>query len=90
MAGALIREVLPQHMDLDGRRLVVVEPHAVHAQEDEAQDLSGVDLVLTTRELGHLWDGSGWTSRGSTRASRWMAPFSEATGPDACSPGSAA
>jgi len=46
--------------------------------------------VLTTRELGHLWDGSGWTFARFNESEPLDAPFSEATGADACSPAAAA
>jgi NADH-quinone oxidoreductase subunit G/NADP-reducing hydrogenase subunit HndD len=80
MAGALIREIYPDHIDLGGRRLVVVSIMPCTAKKYEAQDLSGVDLVLTTRELEHLWGRFGVEFGRSTEQVPLDPPFAEATG----------
>ena len=46
---------LPAYAGVGDRRLVVVSLMPCTAKKAEAQELSGVDHVLTTRELGHLW-----------------------------------
>ncbi len=51
MAGALIREIYPRHAGVEGKRLVVVSVMPCTAKKFEAQDQTGVDFVLTTREL---------------------------------------
>ncbi len=80
MAGALIREILPEHMDLEGKRLVVVSLMPCTAKKYEAQDQSGVDLVLTTRELDHLWGRFGVDFAQFHERTPLDPPFAEATG----------
>jgi NADH-quinone oxidoreductase subunit G/NADP-reducing hydrogenase subunit HndD len=80
MAGALIREILPRHRDLDGRRLVVVSLMPCTAKKFEAQDLSDVDYVLTTRELDHLWGRFGVDFARFNERAELDPPFAEATG----------
>lgn len=80
MAGALIREVLPKHMDLAGKRLVVVSLMPCTAKKSEAQDLGGVDFVLTTRELDHLCGRFGVDISLFRERAALDAPFAEATG----------
>jgi NADH-quinone oxidoreductase subunit G/NADP-reducing hydrogenase subunit HndD len=80
MAGALIREIYPDHIDLGGKRLVVVSIMPCTAKKYEAQDLSGVDLVLTTRELEHLWGRFGVEFGRSIEQVPLDPPFAEATG----------
>ena len=80
MAGALIREVYPRHADLAGKRLVVVSVMPCTAKKSEAQELSDVDYVLTTRELEHLWGRFGIEFGRFTEQAPLDAPFAEATG----------
>jgi NADH-quinone oxidoreductase subunit G/NADP-reducing hydrogenase subunit HndD len=80
MAGALIREILPRHMDLQARRLVVVSLMPCTAKKFEAQDLHDVDYVLTTRELDHLWGRFGVDFAQSHERTPLDEPFAEATG----------
>jgi NADH-quinone oxidoreductase subunit G/NADP-reducing hydrogenase subunit HndD len=80
MAGALIREIYPKHADLAGKRLVVVSLMPCTAKKFEAQDLSDVDCVLTTRELEHLWRRFGVEFARFTEQAPLDAPFAEATG----------
>jgi NADH-quinone oxidoreductase subunit G/NADP-reducing hydrogenase subunit HndD len=80
MAGALIREIYPKHRDLAGRRLVVVSLMPCTAKKFEAQDLSDVDHVLTTRELEHLWGRFGVEFGRFTEQAPLDEPFAEATG----------
>ena len=80
MAGALIREIYPKHADLVGRRLVVVSLMPCTAKKSEAQDRSGVDFVLTTRELERLWGRFGIDFARFTGQEPLDAPFAEATG----------
>ncbi len=80
MAGALIREILPARRDLRGKRLVVVSLMPCTAKKYEAQDQSGVDFVLTTRELDHLWGRFGVDLAQSHERAPLDPPFAEATG----------
>jgi NADH-quinone oxidoreductase subunit G/NADP-reducing hydrogenase subunit HndD len=80
MAGALIREAYPRYADLAGRRLVVVSVMPCTAKKSEAQDQCGVDFVLTTRELEHLWGRFGVEFGKFTEQAQLDAPFAEATG----------
>jgi NADH-quinone oxidoreductase subunit G/NADP-reducing hydrogenase subunit HndD len=80
MAGALIREIYPKHTDLGGKRLVCVSVMPCTAKKYEAQDLSGVDFVLTTRELEHLWGRFGVEFGRFTEQTPLDPPFAEATG----------
>ena len=80
MAGALIREIYPQHADLAGKRLVVVSLMPCTAKKFEAQDQSDVDYVLTTRELEHLWGRFGVEFARFTEQAPLDEPFAEATG----------
>jgi NADH-quinone oxidoreductase subunit G/NADP-reducing hydrogenase subunit HndD len=80
MAGALIREIYPKHADLGDKRLVVVSLMPCTAKKSEAQDLSDVDYVLTTRELEHLWDRFGIDFSRHTEQAPLDEPFAEATG----------
>ena len=50
------------------------------AKKSEAQDLSDVDYVLTTRELAHLWDRFGIDFAHFTERAPLDAPFAEASG----------
>ena len=80
MAGALIREIYPKHTDLADKRLVVVSLMPCTAKKFEAQDLSDVDYVLTTRELEHLWGRFGVEFGKFTEQTPLDEPFAEATG----------
>ncbi len=80
MAGALIREIYPRHADLEGKRLVVVSVMPCTAKKFEAQDQTGVDFVLTTRELEHLWGRFGLDFAQAREQAPLDAPFAEATG----------
>jgi NADH-quinone oxidoreductase subunit G/NADP-reducing hydrogenase subunit HndD len=80
MAGALIREIYPRHAGVEGKRLVVVSVMPCTAKKFEAQDQTGVDLVLTTRELEHLWGRFGLDFAQSHEQAPLDAPFAEATG----------
>ena len=80
MAGARDPRDLPKHGDLAGKRLVVVSLMPCTAKKSEAQDLSDVDYVLTTRELEHLWGRFGVELARFTEQAPLDAPFAEATG----------
>jgi iron-only hydrogenase group A len=80
MAGALIREIYPTYADLGGRRLVVVSVMPCTAKKFEAQDLRGVDHVLTTRELEHLWGRFGVDFGRFVEQTPLDEPFAAATG----------
>jgi NADH-quinone oxidoreductase subunit G/NADP-reducing hydrogenase subunit HndD len=80
MAGALIKEVYPRYAGVGDRRLVVVSLMPCTAKKAEARDLSGVDHVLTTRELERLWDRFGVDFGRSTDRAALDAPFSQASG----------
>jgi iron-only hydrogenase group A len=80
MAGALIKEIYPRFADLDGKRLVLVSIMPCTAKKYEAQDLGDVDHVLTTRELGVLWERFGLDFETFEERSSLDEPFAEATG----------
>ena len=80
MAGALIKRLYPRTADLGERRLVVVSVMPCTAKKFEAQDLDGVDYVLTTRELDALWGRFGVDLERSTRVEPLDPPFDEASG----------
>ncbi len=80
MAGALIREIYPDQVDLGEKRLVVVSVMPCTAKKAEARDLSDVDYVLTTRELAHLWGRFGIDFAHAGEQAPLDAPFAEATG----------
>lgn len=80
MAGALIREIYPKFAGLDGKRLVIVSLMPCTAKKYEAQDLGDVDHVLTTRELGALWERFGLDFDIYEERAPLDAPFAEATG----------
>lgn len=79
MAGALIKEIYPRWVDLDGKRLVVVSVMPCTAKKVEAREGSDVDYVLTTRELDRLWARFGIDLARADSASL-DAPFAEASG----------
>jgi iron-only hydrogenase group A len=80
MAGALIKEIYPKYAGLEGKRLVVVSVMPCTAKKYEASDLGDVDFVLTTRELGALWDRFGIDFDAFQDRSPLDPPFAEATG----------
>ena len=81
MAGALIKEVYPGYAGLgEDTRLVVVSLMPCTAKKAEARDLSGVDHVLTTRELARLWDRFGIDFAASTERVPLDPPFAQASG----------
>jgi NADP-reducing hydrogenase subunit HndD len=80
MAGALIKEIYPRFAGLEGKRLVLVSLMPCTAKKFEAQDLGDVDYVLTTRELGALWDRFGIDFAAYDERASLDPPFSEATG----------
>jgi NADH-quinone oxidoreductase subunit G/NADP-reducing hydrogenase subunit HndD len=80
MAGALIKEIYPKFAGLDGKRLVLVSIMPCTAKKYEAQDLGDVDHVLTTRELGALWERFGVDFDTYEERTPLDAPFAEATG----------
>jgi len=80
MAGALIKEIYPRFAGLEGKRLVLVSLMPCTAKKFEAQDLGDVDYVLTTRELGALWDRFGIDFETYDERAPLDPPFSEATG----------
>jgi iron-only hydrogenase group A len=79
MAGALIKRLYPQIANTEGKRLVVVSIMPCTAKKYEAQDLDGVDFVLTTRELDGLWGRFG-VDLEQVAPAPLDAPFSEASG----------
>jgi NADH-quinone oxidoreductase subunit G/NADP-reducing hydrogenase subunit HndD len=80
MAGALIKEIYPKFAGLDGKRLVLVSIMPCTAKKYEAQDLGDVDHVLTTRELGTLWERFGLDFATYEERAALDPPFAEATG----------
>jgi NADH-quinone oxidoreductase subunit G/NADP-reducing hydrogenase subunit HndD len=80
MAGTLIKRLYPRHVELDGRRLVVVSVMPCTAKKFEADDQHEVDYVLTTRELGELCRRFGVDLAGFEGRAPLDPPFSEATG----------
>jgi NADH-quinone oxidoreductase subunit G/NADP-reducing hydrogenase subunit HndD len=84
MAGALIKEIYPRFAGLDsgpeGKRLVLVSIMPCTAKKYEAQDLGDVDHVLTTRELGVLWERFGLDFDTFDERAPLDPPFAEATG----------
>ena len=80
MAGALIKEIYPRFAGLEGKRLVLVSLMPCTAKKYEAQDLGDVDYVLTTRELGALWDRFGIDFDTFEERAPLDPPFAEATG----------
>ncbi len=80
MAGALIKEIYPAYAGVDRDKLVVVSIMPCTAKKFEAQDLTGVDYVLTTRELEHLWGRFGVDFAHATEQTPLDPPFSEASG----------
>ncbi len=80
MAGALIREMYPAYAGTGDKRLVVVSLMPCTAKKAEADDLRDVDLVLTTRELAHLWRRFGVDFAQSTERAPLDPPFAEVTG----------
>ncbi len=80
MAGALIKEIYPRYAGLDGKRIVLVSIMPCTAKKYEAEDLGDVDYVLTTRELGDLWDRFGIDFDSFDERSPLDPPFAEATG----------
>jgi len=80
MAGSLIKEIYPAYAGLEGKRLVLVSVMPCTAKKYEAQDLGDVDYVLTTRELGALWDRFGIDLDTFVERAPLDPPFAEATG----------
>ncbi len=80
MAGALIKEIYPKFAGLEGKRLVLVSLMPCTAKKYEANDLGDVDYVLTTRELGALWDRFGIDFDKFEARAPLDPPFAEATG----------
>ena len=80
MAGALIKEIYPKFAGLDDKRLVLVSLMPCTAKKYEAQDLGDVDYVLTTRELGALWERFGIDFDTFEERAPLDPPFAEATG----------
>jgi iron-only hydrogenase group A len=80
MAGALIKEIYPKFAGLEGKRLVLVSLMPCTAKKYEANDLGDVDYVLTTRELGDLWDRFGVDFDAFEERAPLDPPFAEATG----------
>jgi iron-only hydrogenase group A len=80
MAGALIKEIYPKYAGIEDKRLVVVSLMPCTAKKYEAQDLGDVDFVLTTRELGALWDRYGIDFEEFDEVAPLDPPFAEATG----------
>jgi NADH-quinone oxidoreductase subunit G/NADP-reducing hydrogenase subunit HndD len=80
MAGALIKEIYPKYAGIEDKRLVVVSLMPCTAKKYEAQDLGDVDFVLTTRELGALWNRYGIDFEEFDELAPLDPPFAEATG----------
>jgi iron-only hydrogenase group A len=80
MAGALIKEIYPKFACLGDKRLVLVSLMPCTAKKYEAQDLGDVDYVLTTRELGALWQRFGIDFDTFAERAPLDPPFVEATG----------
>lgn len=80
MAGALIRELYPAFAGLEDRRLMVVSLMPCTAKKAEADESRDVDIVLTTRELGHLWRRFGVDFTRLTERAPLDAPFAAASG----------
>ena len=80
MAGTLIKEIYPAYAGIGDRRLVVVAIMPCTAKKFEAQDQSGVDYVLTTRELDALWRRFGVDLARFTEAMPLDPPFAKASG----------
>ncbi len=87
MAGALIHEIYPKFAGFvagDGtrgtKRLVVVSLMPCTAKKFEAEDVGDVEYVLTTRELGALWERFGIDFDSFTDRAPLDPPFAEATG----------
>jgi iron-only hydrogenase group A len=80
MSGALIKEIYPRFAGLEGKRVVLVSIMPCTAKKYEAQDLGDVDYVLTTRELGALWERFGIDFDTFDERAPLDPPFAEATG----------
>jgi len=80
MAGALIKKVYPAYAGLGDKRLVVVSLMPCTAKKFEAQDMDGVDFVLTTRELQSLWGRFGVDLARFNDGVPLDPPFAEASG----------
>ena len=80
MAGALIKEIYPAYAGLGDKRLVVVSIMPCTAKKFEAQDQTGVDYVLTTRELDALWGRFGVDLAHFADPEPLDAPFAQASG----------
>jgi len=80
MAGAVIKEVVPRYLDLEGKKLVTVSIMPCTAKKFEASDQGDVDHVLTTRELRRLLARFGIDMAGQEERRPLDAPFSEASG----------
>ena len=80
MAGALIRRSTRSTRTSPASASCVVSLMPCTAKKFEAQDLSDVDYVLTTRELEHLWGRFGVDFARFTEQAPLDAPFAEATG----------
>ena len=80
MAGALIKELYPAYAGLGDKRLVVVSIMPCTAKKFEAQEQTGVDYVLTTRELDALWGRFGVDLARFTEPAPLDAPFAQASG----------
>ena len=80
MAGALIKEIFPAYADLGDKRLVVVSIMPCTAKKFEAHDQTGVDYVLTTRELDALWGRFGVDLEEFAAPAPLDAPFAQASG----------
>jgi iron-only hydrogenase group A len=80
MAGAIIKEVYPKHVDLGKKRLVVVSIMPCTAKKHEAKELGDVDYVLTTRELERLLERCGIAFETETDAAPLDSPFGTASG----------
>jgi iron-only hydrogenase group A len=80
MAGALIKEIYPAYAGLGDKRLVVVSIMPCTAKKFEAQEQTGVDYVLTTRELDALWGRFGVDLAHFAEPAPLDAPFAQASG----------
>ena len=80
MAGALIKEIYPAYAGLGDKRLVVVSIMPCTAKKFEAHDQTGVDYVLTTRELDALWGRFGVDLAHFAESAPLDGPFAQASG----------
>jgi NADP-reducing hydrogenase subunit HndD len=80
MAGTLIKEIFPAYAGLGDKRLVVVSIMPCTAKKFEAHDQTGVDYVLTTRELDALWGRFGVDLEQFAESVPLDAPFAQASG----------